>query len=167
MDSPMLQEMRLGGRTPMKSPGLNSLREAFDITYAVHRMEEEGARRKAAGGRGFLQSLNEEGDDDEMDDLEKTKRRYGEGVAHTIQQQVAQAQAAAAAGKAPAQSTGHYQGWGGADRKLAEAALYDGRAGSRDRARGRKGGFELSLDNATLIGRRKPVGPSSLAQELS
>jgi hypothetical protein len=161
MDSPLLQD-RLGGRTPMRSPGINHLREAFDITYAVHRMEEEGQRRKAAGGRGFLQSLNE--DEDEEDDIETTKRKYGEGVASVLQQQVAQAQADAAAGKQPVQATGHYQGWGGADRKMAEAVLYDGRAGSRDRAKGgRKGPFELSLDNATLLGRRGK--PSPLSQQ--
>jgi hypothetical protein len=32
--------------------GLLHLKEAFDITFAVHRMEEEGARRRAYKGRG-------------------------------------------------------------------------------------------------------------------
>lgn len=85
--------------------------------------------------------------------------------------------------KAKEESAATYQGWGGAvsartqtfnasprililflndqDRKMAEAALYDGRAGPRDRGRreGRKQGFELTLDKATLLGRRKgPAG---------
>jgi len=169
LDSPLLQERQGGGR---QTPGVHQLREAFDITYAVHRMEEEGARRRAyngpggAGARGFLGGLNEEGDeDDEQIDLEATKRRYGEGVAQVLQQQVAQAQAAAAAGQAPQPSTGHYQGWGGADRKMAEAVLYDGRAGSRDRGGRRKNNFELTLDNATLLGRRGK-GPSPLSQQV-
>lgn len=103
----------------MRSPGINTLREAFDITYAVHRMEEEGARRRAyngpggAGQRGFLNGLNEddEDSDDAQRDIDATKRRYGEGVAQILQQQAAKAQADAAAGKVQ-QSTGQYQGWG-------------------------------------------------------
>jgi serine/threonine protein kinase len=71
LDSPLLSAAR-GGRTEGRSPGIAILKEAFDITYAVHRMEEEGARRRkyngrgGAGGRGFLAGLNEE-DDDEVE----------------------------------------------------------------------------------------------------
>jgi hypothetical protein len=173
LDSPLLNDR--AGRVPRASPGVAGLREAFDITYAVHRMEEEGARRRAyngpggAGARGFLTGLNEEEEDDVEIDLEATKRKYGASVAQAMDahgygkpkadakpQTAAQQQQAAAA----------YQGWGGADRKMAEAALYDGRAGSRDRgARSGKrgaaagGGFELSMEGATLLGRRhKPAG---------
>lgn len=70
MDSPLLSAMR-GGREYAKSPGVNALKEAFDVSYAVHRMEEEGARRRAyngrggAGQRGFLKGLNEDDEDDE------------------------------------------------------------------------------------------------------
>jgi len=39
LDSPMLQA-QMGGRMPRASPGIAQLREAFDVTYAVHRMEE-------------------------------------------------------------------------------------------------------------------------------
>jgi len=115
MDSPLLQEARMGGRAPMRSPGVAVLREAFDVTYAVHRMEEEGARRRAyngpggAGARGFLSGLNEEGEDDDEIDLEATKRKYGAGVAQIVQQQAAQAQANAAAGKTQPITT-NYQG---------------------------------------------------------
>jgi len=48
LDSPMLADARVrreGGQTPAAY-----MREAFDITYAVHRMGEEGARKGAAGG---------------------------------------------------------------------------------------------------------------------
>ncbi|THH20132.1 hypothetical protein EW146_g1140 [Bondarzewia mesenterica] len=68
MDSPLLHSAR-GGRDG-RSPGMASLKEAFDITYAVHRMEEEGARRRAYKGRGgagmagFLGGLNEDDEDD-------------------------------------------------------------------------------------------------------
>ncbi|KZV64621.1 Pkinase-domain-containing protein [Peniophora sp. CONT] len=70
LDSPLLQSMRAGGREG-RSPGLATLKEAFDVTYAVHRMEEEGARRRAYKGRdgagkaGFLADLNEDDEDDE------------------------------------------------------------------------------------------------------
>lgn len=65
LDSPLLTAAR-GGRLEGRSPGVAALKEAFDITYAVHRMEEEGARRgKGAGGRGFLSGLNEEDESDE------------------------------------------------------------------------------------------------------
>lgn len=155
MDSPLLAESRIR-RDPGVTPAAY-MREAFDITYAVHRMGEEGQRR-GAGGRGFLNDLNEadEEDDDERE-LESTRRKYGAGVTKIIEDQRAAAQAAAAAGKQQPQSNQPYHGWGGADRKQAEAVLYDGRAGNRDRGRNKngRGGFDLKLDNATLLGRRK------------
>ncbi|GAA6004456.1 hypothetical protein JCM10207_000734 [Rhodosporidiobolus poonsookiae] len=167
MDSPLLAP---GGRRAMPSPGIATLKEAFDVTYAVHRMEEEDKQRnRGAGGRGFLQGLNEEDEEDEEADL----RKYGASVTQAIQQKrrdlqdplkPQQAQQSAAEQQRAAQA---YQGWGGADRRQAEAALYgDGRAGVRDRGtRGRRGGgagFDLKLDNATLLGRRKvPLGDNA------
>jgi hypothetical protein len=61
----------------------------------------------------------------------------------------------------------HYVGRGGANRREAEAVLYDGRAGQRDRGRGgsAKAPFELDMGNSTLLGRRgKGPGQSPLAQ---
>ncbi|GAA6038991.1 hypothetical protein JCM8097_000144 [Rhodosporidiobolus ruineniae] len=160
LDSPLLAP---GGRRAMPSPGIATLKEAFDVTYAVHRMEEEGKRRVAGGAnRGLLQGLNEE-DEDEEADIDATRKKYGQSVAQTLQQKREELQAR---GAGPAQSAAeqqraaqNYKGWGGADRRQAEAALYgDGRAGQRDRGRGRNGaGFDLSLDRATLLGRRKVV----------
>jgi len=75
LDSPLLHAAR-GGRDG-RSPGIASLKEAFDITYAVHRMEEEGARRRAYKGRGgagrggFLAGLNE--DDENLSDEEPSR----------------------------------------------------------------------------------------------
>ncbi|KAJ3756780.1 kinase-like domain-containing protein [Lentinula raphanica] len=69
LDSPLLSAAR-GGRAEGRSPGIATLKEAFDITYAVHRMEEEGARRRkykgrtGVGARGHLGGLNEEDDED-------------------------------------------------------------------------------------------------------
>merc|ERR1711939_1295602 len=124
MDSPMLAEQRIR-RDPNQTPAAY-MREAFDITYAVHRMGEEGQRR-GAGGRGFLNDLNEaDEEDDEEQQLEATRKKYGAGVTKIIEDQRAAAQAAAA--KTQPASNQPYHGWGGADRKQAEAVLYDGRA---------------------------------------
>lgn len=162
LDSPLLAP---GGRRAMPSPGVASLKEAFDVTYAVHRMEEEGNRRRAyngpggAGRAGFLHGLNEEDDEsEEQADIELTKKKYGAEVSRAIEDKRRQVQDPNRK-KEPVQPASQYQGWGGADRKMAEAALYDGRAGPRDRGGRRKGGFELTLDKATLLGRRKgPIG---------
>nr|XP_018263259.1 CAMK/CAMK1/CAMK1-RCK protein kinase [Kwoniella dejecticola CBS 10117]OBR85417.1 CAMK/CAMK1/CAMK1-RCK protein kinase [Kwoniella dejecticola CBS 10117] len=172
LDSPLLASVRAGNREG-RSPGVGALKEAFDVTYAVHRMEEEGARRRAyngpggAGTRGFLQGLNEEDEDeDEAVQLEEARRKHGEAVARQIQQHRGRDAANAAAG-VKEQATQHYAGRGGANRREAEAVLYDGRAGQRDRARGGKAtasnGFELDMNNATLLGRRgKKTAPSPL-----
>jgi serine/threonine-protein kinase RCK2 len=123
MDSPLLHAVR-GGRDG-RSPGLASLKEAFDITYAVHRMEEEGARRRAYKGRGgagragLLFGLNE--DDEDLSDEETTvsSRAQGQQQQHLPRE------------------------------------LYDGRAGQRDMAGRHARPFELSFDGATLLGRRQ------------
>ncbi|KAF7352934.1 Protein kinase domain-containing protein [Mycena venus] len=133
LDSPLLSAAK--GRAEGRSPGIAVLKEAFDITYAVHRMEEEGARRRkykgrgGAGARGFLHGLNED-DEDEDEEIEAERE----------QTKSAGAQA--------------YTGPAGS-----------GRAGPRDRGRntgtprsaGTKG-FELDMDGATLLGRRHRGG---------
>lgn len=88
MDSPLLHAIR-GGRDG-RSPGIASLKEAFDITFAVHRMEEEGARRRAYKGRGgagagFLAGLNE--DDENLSDEETTDPSRSQGQQQQQQQQ--------------------------------------------------------------------------------
>ncbi|SPO46353.1 related to serine/threonine-protein kinase [Moesziomyces antarcticus] len=168
LDSPLLASMKSGNaaRNAMMSPGINRLKEAFDVTYAVHRMEEEGARKRAGGGNP-LGELNEE---DESDEADEARRKYGEAAGRAVEnQRGARVHNEASAAKAqprqaapqqqqqqPQQQAQQYQGRGGADRRLAEAALYDGRAGPRDRGQNsnRKRGFELNMGNATLLGRR-------------
>ena len=171
LDSPLLAAMKTGNaaRNAMMSPGINRLKEAFDVTYAVHRMEEEGARKRATGNNP-LGELNEE---DESDEADEARRKHGDAAGQAVenargarQQNDARSQHAAAQRhhhqqqaqqpSQPAQASQQYQGRGGADRRLAEAALYDGRAGPRDRGQNsnRKRGFELNMGNATLLGRR-------------
>lgn len=163
LDSPLLTAVH-GGRVEGRSPGLATLKEAFDITYAVHRMEEEGARRRAYNGRGgagqagFLTGLNEDDEDDEDEqEVEEARRKHGDAVGKAVQEGGRQARSAAATGQKSA-AQGMWEG---------------GRAGQRDR--GRKSGtpaasgarnrnFELDMDAATLLGRRhKKGGPSPLA----
>ncbi|PCH41537.1 Pkinase-domain-containing protein [Wolfiporia cocos MD-104 SS10] len=141
LDSPLLASARGAGVAGARSPGLATLKEAFDITYAVHRMEEEGARRRAAKGganRGFLGNLNES--EEEMDDEQLTIATHGRQTQH---------------GNAlPSQA-------GAGAKAAAKRAVqdYDGRAGPRDRGRRNNQPFELHIDDATLLGRRhKRVG---------
>ena len=61
----MLSAMQGRGKA-MASPGVSQLKEAFDVTYAVHRAEEEGQRKKNRNvNGGFLTSLNEEDEEEE------------------------------------------------------------------------------------------------------
>ncbi|KAN0063076.1 MAPK-activated protein kinase Srk1 [Thecaphora frezii] len=151
LDSPLLAAMKTGNpsRIALMSPGIHRLKEAFDVTYAVHRMEEEGARRRQ-GAQAPLGELNEE---DEEEEVNEARRKYGDQAGRAVEQHRGARQQ-----PQQQQQQQHYQGRGGADRKLAEAALYEGRAGPRDRgthgASGRKRGFELNMSGATLLGRR-------------
>jgi hypothetical protein len=122
MDSPLLGDMAGTGR----SPGFSALKEAFDITYAVHRMEEEGNRRK-----GFLNGVNEEEDEDDEDAimLDAAKKREGNGNA-----------------RVPATGTRGVN--------LGNTAYSNrdaGRAGPRDMGE-RKRIFELNMGASTLLG---------------
>ncbi|KAF3903653.1 hypothetical protein AA313_de0206272 [Arthrobotrys entomopaga] len=155
--SPMvLDEFTPGGasdrdrkRTDFRSPGHLALREVFDVGYAVHRMEEETKQRKKHKN-GFSNltanmTLNEEDEEyeydenagavsmgaaavDDMEGVERDMKRTS--ISNVTQQRKAAAAAAAASAKVT---------------KPAERGR-------------RKAGFELSLDNATLIGRRKRNG---------
>jgi serine/threonine-protein kinase RCK2 len=162
LDSPLLAAVRGGGREA-RSPGLATLKEAFDITYAVHRMEEEGARRRAAKGganRGFLGGLNEEDEDSSMAEDEHTvaeaRHRHGEEIDDRRGRAVQQPQVPQGAGAKMAAKRA-VQGGSGVHVKQ---NIYDGRAGQRDRGARKTGNvpFELDLDGATLLGRRHKRG---------
>lgn len=124
---------------------MHTLKEAFDITYAVHRAEEEGARRRAAGGRGFLQNLNEDDEEDEDDAVVEEARRRELRSQEESRKAVATAEAGVNASR---------------NRSKPRAANRDdhldgGRAGPRDRHHENQHRvFALDMDNATLLGRR-------------
>ena len=69
LDQPSAQYLETPGghmrRMDFRSPGAVNLREVFDVSYAVHRQEEEGKRRKnfKQAYRGGLNPLQEDDDD--------------------------------------------------------------------------------------------------------
>ena len=163
-------------RMDFRSPGQLNLREVFDVGYAVHRQEEEGKRRKnfKQGYRGAngLNALDEADDDDESDtaaanagpqtlnppakvpkpdvggaDLGGMEQKMrNTSLGHTSA--AAQARQAAAPRSQPPQ-----KGYGQHSPAVAAAA--------RQQVKKSKGPFELSLDNATLLGRRGKNQPES------
>lgn len=147
IDSPLLQSLR--GSRELRSPGIHTLKEAFDITYAVHRAEEEGARRRAyngpggAGVRGFLHGLNE--DDEEENESDKI-------VENARRRQDADRQAAVPNTSSAAYRTGARSNV--RSNQPQHERLDEGRAGPRDRVHGGQKGFELDMNGATLLGRR-------------
>ena len=172
-------------RMDFRSPGAVNLREVFDVGYSVHRAEEEGKRRKnfkqgyrGAAGINGLNALDEDEDDYEDDDLAykgaqqnpPAKLPKPDGTAPDVSgvekqmrnanlgNQSAAAQARQAA--APRQSQPLQKGYGQHSPAVAAAA--------KQHARKNKGTFELSLDNATLLGRRGKAGnqESKLRQQI-
>lgn len=176
-------------RADFRSPGAVNLREVFDVSYAVHRQEEEGKRRKnfPQGYRGAaalngLNPLTEDDDyDDEEDDILRSNRpaqappsklpKPQGGVADvaSVEQKMrstnlgnpssaAQARAAAAPRTSAAQQE---RGYGQHSPQVAAAAK------QQVKKQQQRGVFELTLDNATLLGRRgKGQDPSKLRQEM-
>lgn len=171
-------------RVDFRSPGAVNLREVFDVSYAVHRQEEEGKRRKnfpqgyrGAAGMNGLNPLNED-DDDEYDELQDDelppnapgqnppsklpKPQGGAADVSGVEQKMrstnihgGNTSAAAQARQAAAPK----QGYGQHSPAVAAAA--------KQQVRKNKGAFELSLDNATLLGRRgKGPDPSKLREQI-
>ena len=162
----LLESPGAGKRMDFRSPGQVNLREVFDVSYAVHRQEEEGKRRKnfKPGYRNAaaMNGLNPI-DDDEFDEEEEYQEDNGipskvpkarDADVHQVEQGLRNTNlnAAAAARAPPAQQKGYGQH---------SAAVT---AAAKQQVRARKGNFELSLDNATLLGRRGNKGPSGLRE---
>ncbi|KAL9115759.1 MAG: hypothetical protein Q9227_000127 [Pyrenula ochraceoflavens] len=162
-------------RMDFRSPGAVNLREVFDVGYAVHRQEEEAKRRKnfkqgyrGAGQPGMngLNVLNEDYDDyeDDIDDNVPSKVPKGQQPSDVTAMEAklrstnlgpqpsaaAQARSAAAGG---GQRYGQQQEKGYGQHSPAVAA-----AAKQSVGRKAKQPFELSLDNATLLGRRGNKG---------
>lgn len=172
-----LESPGAGRRSDFRSPGAVNLREVFDVGYAVHRQEEEVKRRKNfpqgyRGGNGItsLNALDEDEEDYEefnnqsvpydgrqQNPSAKLPRSHASDVnameakmrdtslSAAAQARGAQYNTAQAPAAAPQQ-----RGYGQHSPAVAAAAK---------RQVKNKGPFELSLDNATLLGRRGKKGP--------
>ena len=170
-------------RNDFRSPGAVNLREVFDVGYAVHRQEEEGKRRKnfkqgyrGAAGITGLNALDENEDDYEDDDLAykgasqnppaKLPRPDTDGAdVSGVEQKMRNTNlgnpsAAAQARQAAVPKQAPQKGYGQHSPAVAAAA--------KQQVKKSKGPFELSLDNATLLGRRGKAGNqgSSLRQQI-
>jgi hypothetical protein len=162
-----------GRRVDFRSPGAVNLREVFDVGYAVHRQEEEGKRRKnfKQGFRGgtALNSLNAL--DEEMSDEDGVSAPYDPSHANPpakipksqaadvsqVEKQMRNTTLSAAAQARQVQAS-QQRGYGQHSPQVAAAARRQVR---------NKGAFELSLDNATLLGRRgKRQDPSGLREQV-
>ena len=160
LDSPLLSAARGGRGHDGRSPGVATLKEAFDITYAVHRMEEEGARRRkyngrgGAGARGFLTGLNEEDEDDDDESGPQEKEPHHQ---YNQQEHIAQPHRSAMNG---------YAGQKNVVIPLAGAGTGTPSAANKTRVAGRRVGrkeFDLDMSNATLLERRHNKRSSPLA----
>ncbi|KAH8752978.1 Pkinase-domain-containing protein [Diaporthe sp. PMI_573] len=144
-------------RYDFRSPGAVNLREVFDVTYAVHRQEEENARRKQIGakaaGASRLAGLNESDEDDEMPDVDAAAApNAGQEGTQALEQSMRNTQISASEqqrGRERERRVPDSKGYGQHSAAVTAAA----RQQVKDRNR-QKGAFELSLDGATLLGRR-------------
>ncbi|PNS20840.1 Serine/threonine-protein kinase srk1 [Sphaceloma murrayae] len=171
----------VGRRMDFRSPGAVNLREVFDVGYAVHRQEEETKRRKnfkqgfrGAGGLNSLNALDEDEDYDE-DEFAATSEPYNASTAHppakvpkagqpdvggmekAMRNTSLSAAAQARQRDQPRAAAPQEKGYGQHSAAVAAAA--------RKQVRN-KGPFELSLDNATLLGRRGKKDPSGLREQV-
>lgn len=170
-------------RVDFRSPGAINLREVFDVGYAVHRQEEEAKRRKGyrQGYKGPLNPVTEDYDDEYYQDEEMAYSDQPDysGVAEAAHAKVRRADVADVESKMRAANLGasqpsaaararqtaigaggtqqhrgrqqhNYQQAGGYGQHSAAVAA----AARENAARSAAQPFELSLDNATLLGRR-------------
>jgi len=159
IETPMLidQDFTPGGATAkrmdFRSPGSVALREVFDVGYAVHRLEEEGKRRKkwkqGYRGAGPLNPMDEEEDEydseQEGGDRNKVPRQAGHPAADDVVESLKKTNLAGSH-----QTSQHHQ-----QSKQARMEQHRKVESAVHKARRKNGPFELSLDNATLLGRRK------------
>lgn len=153
IETPMLidQDFVSGGATArrmdFRSPGSVALREVFDVGYAVHRLEEEGKRRKKWNqgyrGAGPLNAMDEEEDEynseDEGAERSKVPRQARNPAADDVAESLKKTNL-----------TGSHQ-----QQKQARIEQHRKVESAVQKTRRKNGPFELSLANATLLGRRK------------
>lgn len=190
--APHLQDWDMGTpgaakRMDFRSPGAVNLREVFDVSYAVHRQEEEGKRRKnfpqgyrgAANGLTSLNALDED-EEDYDEEYNAGSQPYNPNAANppaklpksqasdvssveakmrnTSLSAAAQARGQQYAG-APKAAQKEQKGYGQHSPAIAAAARKEVR---------NKGPFELNLESSSIMARRGKKGPdpSSLRTEM-
>lgn len=153
-------------RYDFRSPGAVNLREVFDVTYAVHRQEEEGKRRKQVGNKAGVSRLVDvdatlEEEDTSMDDDDSGEYAHKSGAAPGSTQQLEQGMRNThikdheSRGRDPSRKAHpppaavEQKGYGQHSAQITAAARQQVRERNRQ-----KGAFELNLDGATLLGRR-------------
>ncbi|WYZ44441.1 hypothetical protein EsH8_VII_000877 [Colletotrichum jinshuiense] len=149
-------------RYDFRSPGAVNLREVFDVGYAVHRQEEEAKRRKQVGTKSgvparFMNNLNEESDEEDQEMTDGKEAEYVHKPSQATQAleqsmrnaQIKDQQEQQRGRERERQAPQNEKGYGQHSAAITAAA----RQQVRDRNR-QKGAFELSLDGATLLGRR-------------
>lgn len=151
-----------GKRYDFRSPGAVNLREVFDVSYAVHRQEEEVKRRQQVGARAGagaapLAGLDEEDEDEDrmqVDGSADQASKAAQSLEQSMRKTSLRDQEPAARGREPAPRAAE-KGYGQHSATVTAAA----RQQVRDRNR-QKGPFELNLDNATLLGKRNKKVPA-------
>ncbi|KAI9311738.1 kinase-like domain-containing protein [Dichotomocladium elegans] len=129
-------------RHELFSPGINTMKEIFDVSYAVQRITEEGSRKKKC--QAFGHPLNIDCDSDNDQDIIKRHLKdddEAEAIRSQLENSLSLKQNHSTGREAPPPSQ-------------EEAA----RLLSRGAARGSNTItplFELSMDNSTLLGRRR------------
>ncbi|KJZ77016.1 hypothetical protein HIM_03337 [Hirsutella minnesotensis 3608] len=143
-----------GKRYDFRSPGAVNLREVFDVSYAVHRQEEEGKMRQQigvrVGGGKPLAGLDEEDEDEDRMQIDPASGHKPHATTQALEQSMRNANIRdqdQRVGREPHRA--HEKGYGQHSAAVTAAA----RQQVRDRNR-QKGPFELNLDNATLLGKR-------------
>lgn len=163
MQTPMFidQDFSPGGATArrldFRSPGSVALREVFDVGYAVHRLEEEGKRRKKwkQGYRetGPLNPMNEEEDgydtEEDVGERSKAPRQAGSLAADDVAESLKKTNLAGTQ-----QTAQQHQKQPKIEQRVEQQRKLESAV---RKTRKKNGPFELSLDNATLLGRRKKV----------
>ena len=130
-----------------RSPGAVNLREIFDVGYSVHRQEEESKRRKAIGAKGGPPARLEGLDEEESNDEQETNYSH-RSAAQQLEQSMRKTHIKDQDRGRDRERHGD-RGYGQHSAAVTQAA----RQQVRDRNK-QKGAFELSLDGATLLGRR-------------
>jgi len=163
--NPDLLESPGGGkRMDFRSPGAINLREVFDVGYAVHRQEEEAKRRKnfkqgyrGAGAMNGLNPIDDDEDFGEEDEDEYDENGIPAKVPKSGETDVGQVGETLKNTKLNARIPQQAQkGYGQHSPAVTAAA--------KQQVRQRNGAFELSLDGASILGRRHQKPPSNLRE---